>query len=376
VGLGHIRRITRLAGSLAARESDASVLVLTGSALADSFRLPGNVDVVKLPSFRKAGNSRYVPRRLEVDPDSFVAMRRDLIANVVEHFDPDLFIVDKVPLGVHGELRPSLERLRRRERPCRVVLSLRDILDSPAEVIPSWTREGIWDALRDWYDDVFVWGMREVYDVVAEYEIAPDIASKFTYCGYIAPDPGRRAPASPTGKKLVLCTVGGGGDGSFLLKQFLRSLVHAREKFASVVIAGPELSPEARESLSNLVPSSGRPVFLVDFAPRLERFLAAAAVVVSMGGYNTLAEVVSRGLRAIVVPRTEPRREQLIRAERFERLGLLRLVHPERLTPVRLARVLDEELRGNGNGARPESGLDFGGLERGVSLLATNGASS
>jgi predicted glycosyltransferase len=368
VGLGHIRRISRLARHLAEREQDSTVLILTGSAVADSFRLPSNVDIVKLPSLRKLENSRYVPRRLDMDHERFEALRRDLIQGVVENFDPDVFVVDKVPLGVHGELRPTLEHLCERRNPCRIVLSLRDILDSPEEVAESWGREGLWDALRRWYDDVFVWGMREVYDVVAEYDVPDDVAAKFSYCGYIAPSKNGHGHSRLADKKLVVATVGGGGDGAFLLSHFLRSLRHARERFASVVLTGPELSPERRASLTRLVPSTGRPVFLIDFSARAERLLAAATVVVSMGGYNTLAEVVSRGRRAIVVPRTEPRREQLIRAERFQELGLLRMIRPEQLSPPLLGETLDEELRATREPPGPT--LDFGGLDRGVELLA------
>lgn len=369
VGLGHIRRITRLARRLAEHEQESTVLVLTGSAVADSFRLPGNVDVVKLPSFRKVENSRYVPRRLDMDDERFRALRRDLIRGVVENFDPDLLIVDKVPLGVHGELRETLEALRSRPAPCRIVLSLRDILDSPAEVAASWTRDGIWDALRRWYDDVFVWGMPEIYDVVREYRIPEDIARKFSYCGYIGPDGNGADRSRLADKKLVVATVGGGGDGAFLLSNFLRSLRHVRERFASVVLTGPDLSPEERTAVSRLVPQTGRPVFLIDFAARAERLLGGATVIVSMGGYNTITEIVSRGRRAIVVPRTVPRREQLIRAERFQDLGLLRVIRPEHLTPVGLAAALDEEL--GATSPVPDHTLDFRGLDRGVRLLAS-----
>jgi predicted glycosyltransferase len=369
VGLGHIRRVTRIASHLAERDGDSTILILTGSAVADSFRLPANVDVVKLPSFRKAENSRYVPRRLEIGHDRFVALRRELIRGAVEQFEPDVLVVDKVPLGVDGELRPALDALRRRAPHCRVVLSLRDILDSPREVTRSWSRDGIWDALRDFYDDVFVWGMRDVYDVIEAYAVPGDIAPKFSYCGYIAParPPSTNGRSRFAGKKLVIATVGGGEDGSFLLSQFLRSLPHAEQKFASVVLTGPDLAAERRASLAQLIPSCGRPVFLIDFAAHADRLLSAADVVVSMGGYNTISEIVSRGGRAIVVPRTTPRKEQLIRAERFHELGLLRMIRPEKLTPERLACALDEELLGTTR--QPRLALDFGGLDRSADLL-------
>ena len=41
-----------------------------------------------------------------------------------------------------------------------------------------------------------------------------------------------------------------------------------------------------------------------------------------MGGYNTFCEILSFDKRAVIVPRTQPRMEQFIRAKRAEELGL------------------------------------------------------
>src|SRR5262249_48683228 len=54
---------------------------------------------------------------------------------------------------------------------------------------------------------------------------------------------------------------------------------------------------------------------------------------VSMGGYNTLIEALRSGTPTVCVPRVSPRTEQLLRAQAFARLGLLRLLPPERLEP-------------------------------------------
>jgi len=45
-----------------------------------------------------------------------------------------------------------------------------------------------------------------------------------------------------------------------------------------------------------------------------------------------------------VVPRTSPRREQLIRAEALSRRGLLRMLRPDELTPARVRREIDAQL--------------------------------
>ena len=58
----------------------------------------------------------------------------------------------------------------------------------------------------------------------------------------------------------------------------------------------------------------------------MESLIARAAGIVAMGGYNTFCEILSFDKRAIIVPRTKPRREQLIRAMRAQEMGLLSML--------------------------------------------------
>ncbi len=90
--------------------------------------------------------------------------------------------------------------------------------------------------------------------------------------------------------------------------------------------------------------------------------IAAADLVVAMGGYNSVCEVLGYRKRAIIVPRSVPVREQRIRAEAMARLGLLAMIPLERLDPERLARQMQHELAlanvSSANAAR----LKFNGL--------------
>jgi predicted glycosyltransferase len=82
-------------------------------------------------------------------------------------------------------------------------------------------------------------------------------------------------------------------------------------------------------------------VTFVDFEADLSQRYAEADVVVSMAGYNTVCELFSFGLRAVLVPRAEPVREQLIRARLLAERGYFGLVEPHELGPeVLLSRVL------------------------------------
>ena len=47
-----------------------------------------------------------------------------------------------------------------------------------------------------------------------------------------------------------------------------------------------------------------------------------------MGGYNTFCEILTLDKPALIIPRSVPRQEQLIRAERAVRLGLVTMLDP------------------------------------------------
>ncbi|HXI36129.1 MAG TPA: glycosyltransferase, partial [Burkholderiales bacterium] len=64
----------------------------------------------------------------------------------------------------------------------------------------------------------------------------------------------------------------------------------------------------------------------ITFHKQMERLVAGAAGVVAMGGYNTFCEVISLDKRALIVPRTEPRLEQHIRASRAAQIGLVSML--------------------------------------------------
>jgi predicted glycosyltransferase len=69
---------------------------------------------------------------------------------------------------------------------------------------------------------------------------------------------------------------------------------------------------------------------------------------------------------AVIIPRVAPRREQLIRARAFERRGLVRVIHPDDLTPGRVLSEVDAAL---GEERRPEPPLSLDGLDRTTAAL-------
>src|SRR5262249_45768622 len=186
-----------------------------------------------------------------------------------------------------------------------------------------------------------------VYDPVREYHLGPAVAAKVRHTGYLGrrgrPDAAEAEAAeavaalAPPGRRLVLCLVGGGQDGVPLAEAFASADLPPGA--LGVILTGPFMPPETRRRLRRRTAAPPAPPGL-EVVTHPDRLLAGADGVIAMGGYNTISELLAFGKRALIVPRTRPRREQLIRAERLRDLGLLELLHPDALSPRALGEWL------------------------------------
>ena len=89
----------------------------------------------------------------------------------------------------------------------------------------------------------------------------------------------------------------------------------------SIMVSGPFMPKKQRRALHSRARRRGIRFFY--FYRKMEKLLAAADLVVSMGGYNTLCEILSQKRLTLVIPRDTPRREQLIRAQAFHHQNLV-----------------------------------------------------
>jgi predicted glycosyltransferase len=271
------------------------------------------------------------------------ALRRDVLRAAAAHFRPRVLLVDNVPGGLKRELVPTLRDLK--ESGCRLVLGLRDIVDEAERVRRAWSEDGSYELLDDVYDRILVYGERDIYDATLAYGFSPKAAAKTRFVGYLGREPGRwrpeevRSSLGVDGRRLALVMAGGGGDGSRLLRTVLAGLGRGRRGFELMLLAGPFLPRDERETL--VVDAREASVRYLDFVDDAASYVGAADAVVSMGGYNSVCELLSVGKPALVVPRVEPRREQLIRAELLSSRGFLRMLHPAELKPRRLSAEFD-----------------------------------
>ncbi len=328
-GLGHIRRTMAIASHLLGPR--INILILTGSPIAGRFSFGERIDFVRIPGMIKKTNDEYLPMSIKINPRHALDIRKNIITATAKTFQPHLFIVDKEPLGLKKEVLPTLQWLRRCRPDTRTILGLRDIMDDAETVKKDWREKKVYDHLEKLYSEIWIYGIQDFYDPIEEYEISDAISRKIHFTGYIPRKiPGKDAVnkikkelglKSPD--KLVVVTTGGGGDGYRVMDTYLSTLESFSNQppFKSVLITGPFMPKEERRDVFKRARRLG--VRTYHFYRQMEKIFSAADIVVSMGGYNTLCEILGQGTISLVIPRETPRQEQIIRARAFHRQNLV-----------------------------------------------------
>ncbi len=328
-GLGHLRRSRTIATALVDAGVTDSALIVTGSPIAGRFDFPACVDHVRLPGVVKHADGSYSSLNLRMDIDAMVSLRRGLIDAAEHEFRPDLVIVDKEPWGFRHELAGTLAAAR--ARGARIVLGLRDVLDEDEAVAEEWARKNALEAIEAFYDEIWVYGMPQISRPLAGLGLSRRMEDRIVYTGYLRrelPD----WPAEPDGdvprQPYILVTTGGGGDGGELVDWVVRAYESgARQLPRAVIVTGPFMPPADQQRFHERCEALPQ-VEILTFDSHIELLMQRALGIVAMGGYNTFCEILTLDKPALLVPRSVPRQEQLIRAERALQLGLIRMLDP------------------------------------------------
>ncbi len=373
-GLGHIRRTRAIAMALAKANPGASILIVTGSPIVGRFDFPDGVDFVRIPGVVKLSSGDYVTHNMNLEIAHTVKLRRAIIRQTARVFDPDLVIVDKEPTGFRGEMLHTLKKMR--ERGAKIVLGVRDVLDEPEALAREWKRKKAIEAVETFYDELWVYGLKDIYEPLQGLALSKAALSKVRYTGYLRREPADWPdPSIPRDRPddFVLITPGGGGDGDMLIDWTL-SAYEADPSLSvpAVMIFGPFMKPESRRSFERRA-HRFRTIETLSFDSRIERLMIEASGVIAMGGYNTFCEVLSFDKPAAIAPRVTPRLEQFIRAEAAEKFGLVHMLPPVDNGTVPDPKIMGDAIRALTTQAPPSkaniSGL-LDGLDRVVALAA------
>ena len=343
-GLGHLRRSRAIANAIVQDRPDTSVVIISGSPVIGNFEFDSGVDYIRIPGVTKLPDGDYRSLNLNVELDEAVGLRQALILQAAKAFRPDVFIVDKEPTGFRGEVVPALDYLK--AAGCRLVLGIRDVMDEPALLIPEWERKGAKEALIRYYDEIWVYGLKDVYQPLKALNLPAHVEKRITYTGYLRrdmpPTPSLTRYPKITKQPFILVTTGGGGDGDDLIDWVISAYEHdAALEQPALILFGPFIDRDKRHSFVERIAKQPK-LDVMSFDTKIERLMQRADAIVAMGGYNTFCEALSFDKRTLIVPRTRPRLEQYIRAVEGKRLGLVSMLSDYKTprTPERMAEAL------------------------------------
>ena len=370
---GDIRRLHRLLSVcdyLLKNMTDSAVLVVSGSPLFSSFHVFPALDYIKLPSLNLTPDNRLNRFRCSSEPDSMVKFRSDIILAVARNFKPDILLVDEKPYGLGDELKPTIAYLRSNSAETKLVLLLQDVIDHPSTIIPAWEAQGYYGAIGNEYDQVLVMGMQEIFNVSYQYHFSAAAKRKVNFCGYV------RYPAEYQQiqsvreefgmlphQRLAVVAPDDGTDGYGVIATYLQGLgmLPGDAMLQTLIVLGPNMPEAKRRTLIEVASFLDRVVIKAE-TDDLMRYFVAADVVVAMGDYDRICEVFSAGTPAVVIPQVKSTQEQLIRVAGLKKLGLLKAIHPDQLTPEYLMELVLKQLQRDP--LKPTLKLDLEALPR------------
>jgi predicted glycosyltransferase len=343
LGIGHLFRSLEICRSL----SDHEVILVTGGPRVDT-NLPAHVREVRLPDLQMNHEFKGLySSQKNFDLDQIKEQRQRRFFNLFEKEKPDVFLVELYPFGRKAfrfELDPLLQAIGERRLPaCRVVCSVRDILVEKEDAAKHELRAV--NTLNRYFDAVLVHADPKLAQISETFARFAEIRIPVIYTGYIAgrpePDAGekmRRRLQIGRDEILIIASAGGGHVGAPLLEAVICAFDRLRVKnhFYLKVFTGPYLDQSEFDRLKRL---AGEEVEINRFSPDFLSYMAAADLSVSMGGYNTTMNILATGVPALVWPFPQ-NREQRLRAERLDQMGILKVAADEDLEPGRLADIM------------------------------------
>lgn len=354
LGMGHLVRSTEIVRSLAL---DFSVQFVIGGEIPDGFPIPANVQTIGLPPLKTDSDfSNLQSCDSLFDLEQTKTTRRDLLLRAFDEFQPDVLVTELFPFGrkqFSFELLPLLERARNSGRPDKtlIVCSLRDILVARKD--QQEYEERVCKTINESYDLILVHADSNLQRLDETFLRVRDLRCPVAYTGYVVQEKSNilaftRPSAWQSDEPTIVVSNGSGQapSGHLLLEGALRAAFLLQDQISHrfQVFAGPFIPEPAYRRLQNLAGRSGN-VTLARYTPSLTAYLEQAELSISMAGYNTIMDILSTGVRALVCPFTGGRdQEQTVRAEKMARKGVLGVLSQEQLAPDQLASAILEAL--------------------------------
>jgi predicted glycosyltransferase len=358
LGMGHLVRTTELMRELV---KTFEVCLIEGGQKVAGFEMLPEVEVIQLPTIQvEVFDSLQVGRQLQVIGSSMSLeevkeFRQQKLIEVFDRFQPDVLITEGYPFSKNKalafEMVPLLEHVRKSDRTTQVICSLRDIIMVKEFADRAAEEKRRCEFVNQYYDAILLHSDPTIHRLEDNISNADSLTCPVHYTGYVVQSEPDRVEFDCTDLTLlndptpkIVVSVGGGKLGHDLLESVIQAapLIQQETIHQIVIFAGPLMDESKYQQLVKL--SQGKTnISLRRFTPSLIAYLDRADLSISLGGYNTTMNVLKTSVKSIIYP-SDKDREQAIRAEKLEQLGLLKILDKSELEPELLAKKIVDYL--------------------------------
>lgn len=185
-GFSSLERVLSISTDLLDSDPDLSILLVSGSPMMPSFRIPSRLDYIKLPTLnRSKENDLFLHdpfQDLSIKEKEMSRFRSSLLLTAVKSFSPDLLLVDKMPNGVRNELGGVLNHLKIYMPETRLILLMGDPIDTTETCLKTWETVRHHQAVELFYDLVLFSGTPDVVCASRKGAVPSLVAEKIRLC--------------------------------------------------------------------------------------------------------------------------------------------------------------------------------------------------
>jgi predicted glycosyltransferase len=369
LGMGHLVRSMEIVRGLT---SEFQVCFINGGEIVKGFDIPSDVEVVNLPAIKTDSEFQELQA---VDPTHTLAevqeIRQTMLLEVCDRFRPDVLMIELFPFGRRRfsfELIPLLEAAK--AMGTKVVCSLRDIVVTKSDRTKH--EEKVCRLMNQYFDLLLVHGDPQFQPLEETFSRIQDLKSEVHFTGYVVqPQPTIEAelPDLNPKKPLILASIGGGRFGHELLDCLIESAAILKHEIPHQIqiFTGPFM-PDWKLMELQMAALDCPNVRVDRYTPHLMSYMQRADLSISMSGYNTTMNVLTTGVRSMLLPFIgNDDQEQRIRAQKLSDLGVVNLIEREELEPNRFAQKVVEYLQVQPNRLK----FDCAGVEKTASILSS-----
>jgi predicted glycosyltransferase len=366
LGMGHLVRSMEIVRGLV---KDFQVCFINGGEIVQGFDIPSEVEIINLPAIKT--DSEF--QELQVVDSNYTlgevqSTRKNKLLEIYDRLKPDIFIVELFPFGrkrFSFELIPLLEKIKQDGNKTKVVSSLRDIVVTKQDQTRHEAK--VCKLINQYFDLLLIHGDPNFQPLEATFSRVKDLNCEVHYTGYVVQPQPEDDTLIEINQPIILVSIGGGRFGHELLDCVLETapLLENKIPHQIQIFTGPFMPEEKLIELQTKAAKT-KNIKCDRYTPNLLNYMKQADLSISMAGYNTTMNILTTGVRAIIMAFTgNDDQEQRIRAQKLSDLGVLEIIDPQELQPEIFAEKIINSLQ-----KQPEKiTFNFNGVTKTATLL-------